>query len=328
MSDSTHDALRALQAELSRAPSSEVAQQLLTAVLDAHVIDVTGMGSETLASGETIHDPEDLLGVGAMVAGRTDTALNAVPITWVAAAPDAARLHVVTWLLTTLWRTAPPPAEQVRRLLDAFEVVNPQAPQTCGALLSLLNGLPTDGELSARISALGGALRSATELAPESAPESAPRSPLDPPLDPPPDARFPALVAALDAEDPGARTEAASALGDLLHGDVNSDDFAHVVAGLLARAARESNVTALETMLDTLSLAADRPGSGSAADWDPALGLLQSVNDPEGLAHLLTALGLARHEHYRASITPFLSHEDGRVREAASGALGELDSVA
>jgi hypothetical protein len=141
------------------------------------------------------------------------------------------------------------------------------------------------------------------------------------------DPRIPGLVAAIEAQDAGARTNAASALDDLLRGVVNAEDYELIVAGLLQRAAREEDAVALESMLHTLGEAADRPGSGAMADWDPLIGLLKRVQEPECLGLVLTTLGLARHERYRVSITPFLAHAHDGVREAAAGAIAELGSV-
>ncbi len=139
-----------------------------------------------------------------------------------------------------------------------------------------------------------------------------------------PDPRVPSFVTALDADSPRERTEAASSLGDLLRGEVHADDYAHAVVALLRRASAESDPTALEALLFTLSEAVDRPGSG-ALDWDPLLPLLSTVSDPECLGYVLTSLGLARHQRYRAAITPFLSHQYPSVREAATDAIAELD---
>ncbi len=60
----TYDTVKILLAELAGAQSPDELARLLRAILDAHVIDATGVGVFTLDTGETVYDAEDLLGVG------------------------------------------------------------------------------------------------------------------------------------------------------------------------------------------------------------------------------------------------------------------------
>ena len=140
-----------------------------------------------------------------------------------------------------------------------------------------------------------------------------------------PDPNILVFVIALERESAPERVDAASSLSDLMRGEVHAEDYARVVSALLRCAGGESDPEALEAMLYTASEAADRPGSGERADWDPLVPLLKTVEGPECLGYVLTALGLARHERYRAPITPFLAHVHPNVREAAAGAIAELD---
>ncbi|MAE95843.1 MAG: hypothetical protein CL910_14395 [Deltaproteobacteria bacterium] len=133
------------------------------------------------------------------------------------------------------------------------------------------------------------------------------------------------FLGALEAPEARQRADAASSLGDLSRGDMPGEDFERVVAALLARAARESEPEALEAILYTVGELVDRPSSGAGANWDPLVPLLGTLNDPECKGYVLTALGLARHERYRTAIEPYLTDGHSGVREAARGALAELD---
>lgn len=318
MSESTHRALRPLQVELSHARSTEEISRLLRAVLDAHVMETTGVGTYTLESGETVYDPEDMLGVGVSLARRADSALNVVPIEWLEVAPSAARLHVLAWLLPTLWSTWSPPADHVGRLLDALEAVAPEDEETRNPLLGVLHDLQAEGELVARIRALGDvAQRTDPGRRLATSHESFSGVALNP--------NFQVFVAALAAEDPRKRADAAWSLEDLLYCDVHPEDLARVVPALLQGAARESDAEVLEQMLYNLCQAAGKSGSEELVDWDPLVPFLQTVADPECLGCVLTALGLVQHERYRAAIEPFLGHANASVREDAEGAIAELD---